>query len=82
MKDADQLSTLLGVCIVPAVIGRIKGLYGGDEQTAIREFYRSALFSKLQSPETGLWHLSAATLAELFSQEANGQAIEYPEEQS
>jgi hypothetical protein len=82
MKTPDQLSALLGVCIVPQVIGRIKDLYGGDEQTAIREFYRSALFGKLQSPETGLWHLSAATLAGMFSDEVHGREIEYPEEQS
>jgi hypothetical protein len=82
MKDKDQLSALLGVSIVPAVIAGIKGFYNGNEHTAIREFYRSGLFAKLQSPETGLWHLSAETLAQMFLDEANGRPIEYPEEQS
>jgi hypothetical protein len=82
MKDKDGLSALLGVCIVPQVIPAIRGFYGGNDQIAIREFYRSALFGKLQSPETGLWHLSAVTLAGMFLDEATGQVIEYPEEQS
>jgi hypothetical protein len=82
MKDKDQLSALLGVCIVPAVVAEIKGFYNDSEETAIREFYRSELFAKLQSPETGLWHLSAETLAQMFLTEANGQPVEYPEEQS
>ena len=82
MKDKDGLSALLGVCIVPQIISAIRGFYGGNDQTAIREFYRSGLFGKLQSPETGLWHLSAATLAGMFLDEANGRSIKYPEEQS
>jgi hypothetical protein len=82
MKTREQLSALLGVCIVPAVVAEISRLYDGDEHVAIREFYGSALFDKLQSPETGLWHLSAATLAEMFLAEAGGQPVEYPEEQS
>jgi hypothetical protein len=82
MKTREQLSALLGVCIVPEIVAEISKFYGGDEQAAIRGFYSSALFDKLQAPETGLWHLSAATLAEMFLAEANGQPVEYPEEQS
>jgi hypothetical protein len=82
MKDKNQLSALLSICIIPRVITEIKGFYSNGEESAIKEFYRSALFNKLQAPETGLWHLSIKTLSQLFLAEVNGQAIEFPEEQS
>jgi len=78
MRNKNQLSALLGVCIVPQIIPEIKGLYNDDEATAIREFYKSDLFEKLQNPSTGLWHLSAKTLAQLYTH----KTIEFPEEQS
>jgi len=82
MKDKDQVSALLGVCVIPQVIAEIKEFYNNDEETAIKEFYKSDLFDKLQNPATGLWHLSGKTLAQMFLEEVNGQTIEYPEEQS
>ena len=77
MKDKNQLSVLLGVCIVPQVISEIKELHNNDEATAIREFYKSDLFEKLQNPATGLWRLSAKTLAQIYSD----KTMEFPEEQ-
>ncbi len=82
MKDNNQISALLGVCIIPQVIEEIKGFYDNDEELAIKEFYRSMLFDKLQNSQTGLWHLSAKTLSQLFLTEVSGLTIEYPEEQS
>jgi hypothetical protein len=78
VKDKNQISVLLGVCIVPQVVFEIKGLYNNDEAAAIKEFYKSDLFEKLQNPATGLWHLSAKTLAQIYSD----KTVEFPEEQS
>ncbi len=82
MKTANELSALLGVCIVPQVVTRITPHFGGDEQRAIRELYLSKLYDRLCSPATGLWHLSADTLAGMFLAEARGETVEYPEEQA
>ena len=82
MKDKNQISTLLGVCLVPQVIAEIKGLYNNQEEIAIREFYKSNLYEKLQNPDAGLWHLSSKTLSEIFLSEVKEQLIEFPEEQS
>jgi len=82
MKDKNQISALLGVCIVPQIIVEIKSFYNNQEEIAIKELYKSNLFDKLQNPNTGLWHLSAKTLAEIFLAEIKEQIIEFPEEQS
>ena len=82
MKDRNQISTLLGVCIIPQIIAEIKELYNNQEEIAIKEFYKSNLFEKLQNPATGLWHLSPKTLAQMFLEETNELIIEFPEEQS
>ena len=82
MKDKNQLSVLLGVCIIPQIIAEIKAFYDNQEETAIKEFYKSRLFDKLQNSATGLWHLSAKTLSEIFLTEIKEQIIEFPEEQS
>ena len=82
MKDKDQVSALLGVCVIPQVIAEIKGFYDDQEETAIKEFYKSRLFDKLQNPATGLWHLSSKTLSQIFLTEVQEQSLEFPEEQS
>ena len=82
MKDKNQVSTLLWVCIVPLLIAEAKAFFNNDEETAIKEFYKSTLCEKLQNPATGLWHLSPKTLAEIFMAEIKGEEIAYPEEQS
>jgi hypothetical protein len=82
MKDKNQISVLLGVCIIPQIIAEIKAFYNDSEEIAIKEFYQSNLFDKLQNPATGLWHLSYKTLSQLFLTEKNEQIIEFPEEQS
>ena len=82
MKDKNQVSILLCVCIIPSIIAEIKYFYNNQEEIAIKEFYKSHLFDKLQNPATGLWHLSSKTLSEIFISEKNGQILEFPEEQS
>jgi hypothetical protein len=82
MKDKNQISALLGVCIIPQIIAEIKAYYNNDEEIAIKEFYKSNLFDKLQNPDTGLWHLSSKTLSEIFFAEVEEKIIEFPEEQS
>jgi len=82
VKDKNQISALLGICIIPQVIAVIKKFYNNQEENAIKEFYKSNLFDKLQNPDTGLWHLSPKTLSEMFLSEIKEQIIEFPEEQS
>ncbi|MCL2649760.1 MAG: hypothetical protein FWD60_01890 [Candidatus Azobacteroides sp.] len=82
MKDKNQISALLGVCIIPQIITEIKEFYNNQEEVAIKEFYKSNLFDKLQNPATGLWHLSSNTLSQMFLAEVKEQIIEFPEEQS
>ena len=66
MNDKNHISVLLGVCIIPQIIAEAKAFYNNQEEVAIKEFYSSMLFEKLQNPATGLWHLSPKTLAEIF----------------
>ena len=82
MKDKNQISALLGVCIIPQIIAEIKEFYNDREEIAIKEFYKSNLFDKLQNQDTGLWHLSPKTLSQMFLAEVKEQIIEFPEEQS
>ena len=82
MKDKNQISALLGVCIIPQIIAEIKAFYNNQEEIAIKELYKSNLFDKLQNPDTGLWHLSPKTLSKMFLAEIKEQIIEFPEEQS
>ena len=82
MKDKNQISALLSICIIPQIIAEIKEFYNNQEEIAIKEFYKSNLFDKLQNPATGLWHLSSKTLSQMFLEEVRDQIIEFPEEQS
>ena len=82
MKDKNQFSALLGVCIIPQIISEIKEYYNNQEEIAIKEFYKSELFEKLQNQATGLWHLSAKTLSQIFVTEIKENKLEFPEEQS
>ena len=82
MKDKNEISALLGVCIIPQIIAEIKEFYDNQEEIAIKEFYKSNLFEKLENPSTGLWHLSSKTLAQIFLAEVKEQIIVFPDEQS
>jgi len=82
MKNKNQISALLGICTIPQIIAEIKEFYNHQEETAIKEFYKSNLFNKLQNPNTGLWHLSSKTLSQMFLTEVKDKIIEFPDEQS
>lgn len=76
--NEKRLSNLLGLCIVPAILES-----SGQISTAqIDQFYRSELYAMLSDPRTGLWHLSARTLASMYAQELTDGSVEVPEEQS
>lgn len=75
---ADQLSTLLGTTIVPAILD----LRGAAEPAEVERFYGSQLYGALSVPETALWHLSPATLASMYDQELAQGRFDVPEEQS
>ena len=74
----DKLSVLLGTAIVPAVLEAV----GQPTDEEIGAFYRSALYSGLSDARTGLWHLSPATLAQMYADERATGAFKVPEEQS
>lgn len=78
VMDSARLSTLLGTCIVPAVLESA----GLASQEGLDALYRSETFSLLSDPATGLWHLSAPTLAEILLEELRGGGVIVPEEQS
>ena len=80
--NKNQIWAILAVCIIPQTIANINEFYNGEEEAAIKDFYNSDLFDKLQNPATGLWHLSSKTLAQLFLEEKKEQKIDFPEEQS
>lgn len=70
----ERLSTLLGVCIVPAVIEAAQ-----LDDAGIDTFYRSKLYELLGNVETGMWHFSPATLAKMFLEEQARGTFEIPE---
>ena len=73
-----RLSVLLGTAIVPAAL-EIVGQVSDEE---IGEFYRSAVYDVLCRADTGLWHLSPATIAQMYVDERESGSFEVPEEQS
>ena len=78
VMDSARLSTLLGTCIVPAVLENA----GLASQEGLDALYRSETFSLLSDPATALWHLSAPTLAEILLEELQGGGVVVPEERS
>jgi len=76
----DQLSTLLGTCIIPMVAEELEV---PDDKMAdfLDEFYRSPVYDTLIQEETAAWHLSATTLAGIYTEERENGNLEWPEEQ-
>ena len=75
---AGRVSTLLGTCIVPSVLERC----GVASAEGLDTLLRSETFALLSDPETGMWHLSPATIAEIFRREMECGQVDTPEEQS
>lgn len=74
----DRLSNLLGISIVPTVLEAAQI----EDAAGIERFYKSKLYRLLGNGETGMWHLSPATLADLYRQELESGDFDPPEEQS
>lgn len=74
----DDLPLLLGTCIVPAIMEYL----GVQNAYAIDRFYSSRFYGLLSDPQTSLWHLSPATLAEMYLEEQRTGAFEDPEVQA
>jgi hypothetical protein len=75
----DKLAVLLGTCIIPAIVKELK--ISDSEQIAfLNRFYQSSLYDILIREETGLWHLSSTTLAEIYEYEQETGILEFPEE--
>ena len=72
-KSPEQLSVLLGTATLPGLFERL----GFTEPYQIEEFYEL-----LRNPDSGLWHLSSAALADLYRQEVERGFFGDPEEQS
>lgn len=74
----QRVSALIGTCIVPALLERA----GMPTPDGLDALYRSETFALLSDPATGMWHLSAPTLAGMFLRELETGSLETPEEQS
>jgi len=75
----DKLAVLLGTCIIPGIVKEMK--ISNSEQIAfLNKFYQSSLYDILIREETGLWHLSPTTLAEIYEHEQKTGILELPEE--
>ncbi|MCB6201366.1 hypothetical protein [Extibacter muris] len=68
------------VLLVTQVIGLIAENYSYDEVTASKEFYNSKVYSFLEVEDTKLWHFSALTLFNMFSEEKETGTFTFPEE--
>lgn len=81
LKDYDpsQFKGILEL-LVPLVIREIRKSRGASEEEAFTLLYSSFLYSKLEIESTKLWHLSAAALNELLTQELETRDITFPEE--
>lgn len=78
MSD-KQLSGIL-VMLVPQVIKEISDNENLTENEATENFYCSKVYSFLENEKTKLWHLSPKALYELYKQEKQTGAIDFPEE--
>ena len=77
--DQDKFATMMEM-LVPQVVALIVERKGVSAREAIRLFYASDLYERLEIEETKLWHLSAKTLYDLFDEELTTGKITYPEE--
>jgi hypothetical protein len=79
--NEDRLTALLGISIVPAILETLD-TPDGSYASELERFYASKLFALLGNPATALWHLSPATLAQMYNEELETGSFTIPEEQS
>lgn len=78
MLTEDNYSTLLGTTTIPSVMRELNV----STLNEAAQFYDSEIYALLSEQETGLWHLSPVTIAELYREELTGALPQMPEEQS
>jgi hypothetical protein len=78
--NQEKLNALLAI-IIPQILQYIMDQQNIDVKEAANILYNSKLYAMLETEESKLWHLSAATLCELLKQELNNGIIDFPEEQ-
>ncbi|WP_418970797.1 hypothetical protein, partial [Adlercreutzia sp.] len=71
-------AAILSTATLPGLFERL----GFTEPCQIEEFYASNFYELLRNPDSGLWHLSSAALADLYRQEVERGFFDDPEEQS
>jgi hypothetical protein len=76
-----RLANLLGLQIVPAILSEMN-VTDAAYAEELERFYGSRIFVILSDPSTALWHLSPATLAQMYNDELAKGRFEIPEEQS
>ena len=76
---SDKLATLLGTCIIPAIVKELK-IPDSEQVEFLNKFYQSSLYDILIREETALWHLSPTTLANIYEHEQETGILELPEE--
>lgn len=64
--------------IVTNVVSKIMEINGWSEDTALKEFTKSKVYTYLENEETKVWQYSALMLAQLFNEELAGH-LELPE---
>ena len=79
--DSQKLGGLLMI-LDTQVLKLIIGRRNVDYKDAVRLYYTSKLYSKLEQEDTKLWHLSAETLYALLDEELTTGRITFPKEQS
>jgi hypothetical protein len=75
----DKLATLLGTCIIPAIVKELK-IPDSEQVEFLNKFYQSSLYDILIREETALLHLSPTTLANIYEHEQETGILELPEE--
>lgn len=77
MITENSFSALLGTVTIPSVMEKL----GIRDVAAAARFYDSEVYALLSDKDTALWHLSPATLVDMYRQELSGSLV-VPEEQS
>ena len=77
--DQDKFAVMMEM-LIPQIVALIVDRKSIPALDAIRLLYKSALYERLETVETKLWHLSAQTLYDLFNEELTTGKITYPEE--
>jgi hypothetical protein len=77
MNNVD-VSLLLGTCLIPGILEEFN-IPNDKVVEFIDKFYRSRLFNLMKEEKTAVWHLSARTLADIYSEEQKTGKLNLPE---